>query len=368
MTIDIAGLPREHIAFELSPLAELGLSLHALSEPGHHPALHGWVTATAAGLPPDLADRLHEADFLWRASHSDVLAPFAGLSAGPRRPGATLAEELDQMDRLEDERFVTAALDFACGSPDRGGDLLANAANRDRILSLAAGRGPQVLASARRLLEDPPTIRVWLRRLLEDCDEAFFADAWRRVAPQLAADARHKTELLRHKGLAEAVRAISPAMTVDEELTRISVDKLVSGRTTAVDPVVGPGLTFIPSSFGRPHLLVLDAPGWRPVIYYPIGAPNLTGPGSVDLLKLRMDALAHPMRIQLCRHLARTPHTTSELAESHGITAPEVSRHIAVLKKAGLVSTRRRGRYVLHQLDVGTVARLGTDFLETVLR
>lgn len=47
---------------------------------------------------------------------------------------------------------------------------------------------------------------------------------------------------------------------------------------------------------------------------------------------------------------------------------PEVSRHLSVLKKAELVTVRRRGRYVLHQLDVAAVARIGSDFLETVLR
>ena len=47
--------------------------------------------------------------------------------------------------------------------------------------------------------------------------------------------------------------------------------------------------------------------------------------------------------------------------------SPE-SRHLSLLKKAGLVTTRRRGRYVLHQLDVAMVARLGSDFLEGVLR
>ena len=30
--------------------------------------------------------------------------------------------------------------------------------------------------------------------------------------------------------------------------------------------------------------------------------------------------------------------------------------------------TARRGRYVLHQLDVTVVARLGSDFLEGILR
>ncbi|NUK75072.1 DUF5937 family protein, partial [Streptomyces lunaelactis] len=353
---------------------ELGVALHALAEPAHHPGLHGWATATSAGLKPDLADRLHEADFLWRSTFSDVFMPFAGLPAALNgangRTGATLAEELDLLDRLDDERFVSAALEFTCASTYGigGPSALGDPARRERALELAATRGPKQLDFTRRLLDDPASVRAWVRRLFEDCDRAFFADTWRRVSTQLAADARHKTELLRRKGLAEALHAVSPALAVDEDRTRISADKLADGRTTAVDPAVGAGLTFVPSSFGWPHLMVLHAPGWRPVIHYPVGSPELPGPAPVELLKLRMEALAHPMRMRLCRNLARAPYTTSELADAYGITAPEVSRHLAVLKKAGLISTRRRGRYVLHQLDVTAVARLGSDFLETVLR
>ncbi|CAM5627851.1 DNA-binding transcriptional ArsR family regulator OS=Streptomyces griseomycini OX=66895 GN=FHS37_002343 PE=4 SV=1 [Streptomyces griseomycini] len=81
-----------------------------------------------------------------------------------------------------------------------------------------------------------------------------------------------------------------------------------------------------------------------------------------------MTALSHPVRMRLCRDLARSAYTTGELAQAHGVTAPEISRHLGVLKKAGLVTTRRRGRYVLHQLDVTVVARLGSDFLEGILR
>ncbi|MER6996512.1 DUF5937 family protein [Streptomyces sp. NPDC000410] len=364
VTIDIAGLPPERVLFEISPLAELCMALHALAEPGHHPGLHGWATATAAGLKPDLADRLHEADFLWNSTFSDIFLPFAGLPGGDGRAGATLAEELDTLDRLDDERFVSAALEFtcssryACGGPFR----------HDRALELAATRGPKQLDFARRLLDDPASVRAWVRRLLEDCDQAFFADTWHRVRTQLAADARHKGEILRRKGLAEALHDVSPALSLNAEAGRIEADKLVVGRTTAVDPAVGAGITFVPSSFGWPHLSILHAPGWRPVVHYPVGAPELPGPASVEVLKLRMEALAHPMRMRLCRNLARASYSTGELADSHGITAPEVSRHLSVLKKAGLVTTRRRGRYVLHQLDVSLVARLGSDFLEMVLR
>lgn len=363
VTIDITGLPHERIVFGPSPLAELGAALHALSEPGHHARLHGWVTSTSAGLKPELADRLHEADFLWRSARSDILLP--------ARPRETLAEELDDLDTMPDEEYVAAALEISCASQYGTGapSPLVDARTRERALELAAARGPHQSAFVRRMLTDPPAVRAWIRRLLEDCDQAFFAETWRRVRVQLAADARHKTELLRRKGLADAVAAVSSAVSLQETEPgpgiALVVDKLTSGRTSAA----GTGLTFLPTAFGWPHLIALHAPGWQPVVQYPVGSPEPSGGApSVETVKLRLEAVGHPMRMRLCRSLARGSYTTGELADTYGITAPEVSRHLAVLRKAGLLSTRRRGRYVLHQLDVTLVARLGSDFLEGVLR
>ncbi|WP_374214481.1 DUF5937 family protein [Streptomyces sp. Je 1-79] len=360
MTIDITGLPHERIVFCPSPLAELGAALHALSEPGHHAGLHGWATTTAAGLRPELADRMHEADFMWRSTRSDFLLP--------AQPRETLAEELDDLDRMEDETYVGAALEISCSSQYADGmpSPLVDAPARRRALDLAAARGPRQAAFVERMLADPPGTRAWVRRLLEDCDDAFFAGTWRRVRVQLAADARHKTELLRRKGLTEAVTGTSPAMSVEEDAqgTRIVIDKLVHARTTAH----GSALTFLPTAFGWPHLTALHARGWQPVIQYPVSTRELAGTASVDTVRLRLEAVAHPMRMRMCRNLARASYTTSELADAYGITAPEVSRHLAVLKKAGLLTTQRRGRYVMHQLDVTVVARLGSDFLEALLR
>ncbi|MFD3487524.1 DUF5937 family protein [Streptomyces sp. NPDC058665] len=361
VTIDITGLPHERIVFGPSPLAELAAALHALSEPGHHARLHAWITSTSAGLKPELADRLHEADFLWRSARSDILLP--------PRPRETLAEELDDLDTMPDEQYVAAALEICCASQYGAGapSPLVDAPTRERALELAAARGPRRSAFVRRMLTDPPAVRAWIRRLMEDCDQAFFAETWQRVRVQLAADARHKTDLLRRKGLAEAVAAVSAAVSLEEteQGTAVVVDKLTSGRTSAA----GSGLTFLPTAFGWPHLLALHAPGWQPVVQYPVGSPEPSGGApSVETVKLRLEAVAHPMRMRLCRSLARGAYSTSELADTYGITAPEVSRHLSVIRKAGLLTTRRRGRYVLHQLDVTLVARLGSDFLEGVLR
>ncbi|MGY5048827.1 DUF5937 family protein [Streptomyces sp. 900105755] len=362
--IDIAELRPERVTVVPSPLAELGMALHALSEPGHHPGLQGWATGVAARMEPHLADRMCEADFLWRTTFSDLFLPYAAVPGA--LPAGTLAAELDQLDRLTDEQFVDAGLEFACvlTYSTRAPALLSDPPGRRRALEAAASRGPQQARFARRLLDDPPGVRAWLRRFLEDCAAAFFDDAWSRLRPQLEADARHKTELLRRRGLAEALAAVSPAVTLDGTGARITVDKLTDGHAR----VAADGLLLVPTSLGRPHLMVLHRYGWQPVLHYPVGSPELAPPASVEELTLRMAALSHPVRMRLCRHLARSAYTTGELAQMHGLSAPEVSRHLGVLKKAGLVTTRRRGRYVLHQLDVTVVARLGSDFLEGMLR
>ncbi|GAA2457051.1 DUF5937 family protein [Streptomyces glaucus] len=364
--IDIAGLRPEGVTVALSPLAELGSALHVLAEPVHHPGVRGWATAVSARLEPDLADRLCEADFLWTAAFTDVFMPCAGVPGRRTRPGATLAEELDLLDKLSDEQFVAAALEFTCGGPCPGPEpeLLGDPALRERALELAAARGPRQARFTRRLLDDPPAVRAWFRQLVLDCEEAFFADTWARVRGRLAADARHKTELLRRKGLSDMLAAVSPAIALDEEAALITVDKMLVGRTTTGDG----GLLFIPTSLGWPHLLVLHRRDWQPVVQYPVGVPDAVDPPSVEQITLRLTALAHPARARLCRHLARGAFTTGELADAHGMTAPEVSRHLSVLKKAGLVTTRRRGRYAQHQLDLTVVARLGGDLIQGLLR
>ena len=166
-----------------------------------HPGLKGWATDVTARLDPHLADRMCEADFLWRTTStptSSFQVP-AGVPGGAVLPGETLAEELDLLDKLSDEEFVDAALEFTCpltyGTP--GPSLLTDAALRHRALELAAARGPRQVRFTERLLSDPPQVRTWLRQFLQDCDAAFFADTWSRLRHQLAADARHKTELLR---------------------------------------------------------------------------------------------------------------------------------------------------------------------------
>jgi len=66
-------------------------------------------------------------------------------------------------------------------------------------------------------------------------------------------------------------------------------------------------------------------------------------------------ALASAPRRQLIAFLAQTALSTSELALRFGISAPAVSRHLAVLQRAGLVSAERQGQRVLYRLNRDTL-------------
>ncbi|MGW7087203.1 DUF5937 family protein [Streptomyces sp. NPDC054871] len=359
LRIDISGLPSDRLRFAASPLAELTAMLHALAAPGHHPQLADWIADVRARLRPELAERLREAEFLWRSSQADFLLP--------ARPRPTLAQELDDVDRIDDERYVTAALVTTCGSnriPLSAPSPLTDAAARERALDLAQARGARQEAFAERLLADPAAVRARVRHTLEQCTETFFDAAWTGVAARLATDLRLKNDLLKHQGIGAALASVSRAIALAPDGDCITVDKLQDKSTAAH----GTGVTFTPSVFGSPHLVVVHAPGWQPVVQYPVAEPNPPEPVSLETVGLRLDALSHPVRLRLLRTLARGPHTTGELAHTWELTPPEVSRHLAVLRRADLLTAQRRGRYIHYTLNVPAMTALGTDLLSAVLR
>lgn len=63
------------------------------------------------------------------------------------------------------------------------------------------------------------------------------------------------------------------------------------------------------------------------------------------------EALASKPRRLILAYLSEAEHSTSDLAERFGISAPAISRHLSVLENAGLVSSERRGQFVYYKLD-----------------
>ncbi|HEY9162097.1 MAG TPA: metalloregulator ArsR/SmtB family transcription factor [Desulfomonilia bacterium] len=64
-----------------------------------------------------------------------------------------------------------------------------------------------------------------------------------------------------------------------------------------------------------------------------------------------LKALAHPVRIILVDALSRGDMCVCDMNTLVNVDQSNVSRHLAVLKKAGIVSERRDGMRVIHHLE-----------------
>ena len=61
-------------------------------------------------------------------------------------------------------------------------------------------------------------------------------------------------------------------------------------------------------------------------------------------------ALAHEHRVELIEQLAQGPRSVEALAERAGLSFANASQHLRQLRGAGLVSTQREGKRVVHRL------------------
>ena len=62
-------------------------------------------------------------------------------------------------------------------------------------------------------------------------------------------------------------------------------------------------------------------------------------------------ALSSVPRRQILAFLSQTALSTTDLAGRFSLSAPAVSRHLAVLQRAGLVVSERQGQRVLYRLN-----------------
>lgn len=69
-------------------------------------------------------------------------------------------------------------------------------------------------------------------------------------------------------------------------------------------------------------------------------------------------ALAHPARVRALEILADGEHTVGELQPLVGIESSHLSQQLGVLRRAGLVSTRKQGSSVIYTLKDPLVAEL----------
>ena len=80
-----------------------------------------------------------------------------------------------------------------------------------------------------------------------------------------------------------------------------------------------------------------------------------------------MKTLANPRRLEILHRLADGPCEVGRLAAELGISQPNASQHLAIMRAAGVVTAERDGREVRYRLsdpDVTRACALMRDVLE----
>lgn len=75
-------------------------------------------------------------------------------------------------------------------------------------------------------------------------------------------------------------------------------------------------------------------------------------------------ALSDATRREILRLLSTGEKSAGEIAEHFDMTKPSVSHHFSVLKKAGLIRSRREGQQIFYALDTTVVEDVAARVLD----
>ncbi|MET7876939.1 ArsR family transcriptional regulator [Micromonospora profundi] len=303
---DVAG-----VRLAVSPVNETVMSMWALASPVRYAVHLPWIDrARVTVRRPEVAARVRPLVELARAGCwlPDFLTPAA-------RPNVEMAEQLDQIGATPPAVVVQ--------------DLLATTPRRP-----LSPFGLALLADPRGLLPQlVDAVQVWY-------DEAIAPD-WPRMRALLDADVAYRAAQLAEGGAGRFFEQLHPSL-------RWLGDRVVSDDPFERDfDLRGRGLALNPTVFTERRVLWNLLEDSLPAGAYPVRAvgtlweatpsppgdslARVIGPGRAALLYL-LDAAA----------------TTTGLARLSGMSAGNVSQHLAALHAAGLVHRVRQGRHVLY--------------------
>lgn len=80
---------------------------------------------------------------------------------------------------------------------------------------------------------------------------------------------------------------------------------------------------------------------------------------AIDLI---FEALASKPRREILAFLSAQELNAGDIASRFAMSAPAVSRHLSILEHAGLVSSERRGQYVVYRLNQESLVNTLTGF------
>ena len=247
--------------------------------------------------------------------------------------------------------FLTPAA--GTGGLDAGIGALLSTPRRRLAHDLAelAGAGRRLPSWARHLANGDKGAVTHLGRLHRHYFATALAPWWSQVRTRFDAERAVHCRHLADDGLGGLLNKLHPGLVWRRpvlEITGMGID-----RDVHLD---GRGLLVLPSYFCWRRPTLLKDPTLPCVVVYPMEHETAlsAAPGLRSL-----NALLGRTRAEILETVADGSVTTTELAHDTGVAPATASHHVGILRQAGLLSTCRAGRAVVH-----TVTPLGLALLD----
>lgn len=294
--------------FAYSPLSELAAGLHALTSGALHPLHRPWLGQSLGGLTPERIGLLRVV-----VPPRPKLAEFLYGSLQGR--ATTIDDQLDAVAAMPVDQ-VRADLEdvWETGLP-RGLDQVLNDGE----------------AGVHRIVD---ALRAGWAATIEP--------HWPRLRSVLDADVAHRAERLTGGGAEALMADLHPDVRLTDNVVRIN-----KARYDHYRDLSGEGLVLVPSVFTWPKVIVAGEEPNQPSLTY--AARGIADAWRDDTTPTDdpLAALIGRTRATILRSLD-VPRSPTSLAMVLGQSPSSASQHLAVLRRSGLATARRRGREVLY--------------------
>jgi len=202
--------------------------------------------------------------------------------------------------------------------------------------------GRAVPAELEQFITRPRSAIGALAETLREYWQRALAPHWPRICTLLDHDILYRSQALVDGGMRALFEELDPQVKWDGKVLRI--EKECTHPTVELDER---GLLLAPSVFAWPRVLIVSEPPWQPTMIYPARGVGMLWEPERPAPPDALAKLLGSSRASILAALDR-PRSTTELARVLDISAGGVSQHLAVLRSAGLVSSRRAQRLVLY--------------------
>jgi DNA-binding transcriptional ArsR family regulator len=332
----LTGIRSSAVDFTFSPLQETLRAMSVLMEPREHAQQMGWVREARKRASGATKTEMRRLRFLFRPE------PELFASLLPSRCATMFDDEIALLERsTEDfERSVVRRL--------YGKRLI-----QRKELTAHVRR-----TMIRRALEETgsrsvPHLHREVCSLVANFFDECLSSQWDDFQRLAIADANARRRLLHRSGVTAMLRTLTPQLSVSGTTREVKIrfgDPATPGPEHAFN--ARSTLSLTPSYFIWPNatFVVLRGDGLDARVAYPLSSPESVRPrSSYKRLAQRFAALGDPTRVEILDLLTSRQRSTRELAGLVGLTEGGASRHLSILRNAGLVTSVRDGYFVLYR-------------------